>query len=366
MAPVSAVLRQVILGIVFLAVVVLLMVWLAGGFKEKIARGTIATATETYSGPRAAVRYVTLPRTEEAIGTVRPVTEMVLTPRIAARILELNVSAGQKVNKDDLLVRLDDRDLKARVDQASAALIAARSTLENARLDLERLTTAMGRGAATKTEYDRADMIFKNAQADVTRASEVVNEARATLEYTLIRAPGSGVVVDKRVNVGDTVMPGQTLATLYDPTHMQLVASVREMLTQRLTIGQPIAVRMDALGRTCEGTVREIVPEAESGSRTFQVKVTGPCPPGIYSGMFGRIIIPLETQQVLVVPAAAIVRVGQLEMIDVIGSQSDLQRRALQLGRRIGDDFEVLSGLREGEQVALNAPATRSAEASHE
>jgi RND family efflux transporter MFP subunit len=371
MAPVWAVSRQVLLGVVFLSVVVLLMVWLAGGFKEKIARGReTPPAPERYNGPRAAVRLVTLPRTEEAVGSVRPVTEMVLTPRVAARITELNLAAGRAVEKDELLVRLDDRDLKARVDQATAALVSARATLEHARLERERLVTAYARAAATKTELDRSDMTFKNAQADVTRTGEVVNEALAALEYTLIRAPAAGIVVDKRVNVGDTVMPGQVLATLYDPSHMQLVASVREMLTQRLKVGAPIAVKMDALGLTCQGTVREIVPEAESGSRTFQVKVTGPCPPGIYSGMFGRIVIPLDAQQVLVVPAGAIVRVGQLEMTDVIGPGGQRLRRALQLGRRIGDDLEVLSGLREGEEVAVQSPlpptSTQPGEDAHE
>jgi RND family efflux transporter MFP subunit len=362
-----AILRQVLLGAVFLAVVVLLMVWLAGGFKEKMAQGRAVPAPPAvYTGPRATVASVTLPRTEEAVGTVRPVMETVLTPRIAARITELNVTAGQKVTGDEVLVRLDDRDLKARVDQATAALASASATLDHARLERDRLATAYARGAATKTELDRAEMTLKNADADVIRAGEVINEAKAALEYTLIRAPTAGIVVDKRVNVGDTVMPGQVLATLYDPSHMQLVASVREMLTQRLSVSQPIGVRMDALGRTCQGTVREIVPEAESGSRTFQVKVTGPCPPGIYSGMFGRIIIPLDSQQVLVVPNAAVVRVGQLEMADVIGSQGDLQRRALQLGRRVADAFEVLSGLRAGEQVALHTPATRPAEGAHE
>lgn len=369
MASVLAVVRQVGIGLVFLAVVVVLMVWLAGGFKEKIAGATVAPAVERYAGATAPVRYLTLPRTEEAVGTVRPVMEMVLTPRVAARITELNVSAGQKVNKGDVLVRLDDGDLRARVEQATATLASARAGLEHARLERERLAVALQRAAATKTEFDRAEMNFRSAEANVSRGQEMVNEAQAALEYTTIRAPESGVVVDKRVNLGDTVMPGQVLATLYDPSQMQLVASVREMLTQRLTVGQAIGVRMDALSKTCEGTVREIVPEAESGSRTFQVKVTGPCPPGIYSGMFGRIVIPLETERVLVVPAHAVVQVGQLQMADVVGKEGELLRRALQLGRRIGEgggDIEVLSGLREGERVAIRSGSTQPREDDHE
>lgn len=349
-----AAVRQVGVGLLFAAVVVLLMIWLAGGFKPKISATTVGEPpVPAYTGPTALVRRVSLPQTEEAVGTVKPVYEMVVTPRVAARITELNLVAGQHVTKGEVLVRLDDRDLKARVEQAKAALATATATRDQAKIDRAKLATGLANGSVSKFEFDRADLAYKNGESEVLRNTELVNETQATLEYTIIRAPGSGVVVDKKASTGDNVMPGQTIATLYDPTHMQLIASVREMLTQRLKVGQEIGVRMEALGRTCGGTVSEIVPEAESASRTFQVKVTGPCPPGIYSGMFGRIVIPLDAQEVLLVPAAALSRVGQLDMVNVIDPGGQLERRTVQLGRKIGDDMEILSGLREGEKVAV-------------
>jgi RND family efflux transporter MFP subunit len=356
-------LRTAAVGIVFLVVVVVLMAWLAGGFQEKIKGPGRAMAEErVYGGATAAARRVVLPHNEEAVGTVRPVNEMVVTPRVAARIIELHLTAGQRVAQDEVLVRLDARDLQARVEQLKAALTAAKATRDQAQIDRARYADSHARGGASKFEFDRADLAFKNAESEVVRATEAVNESQAALEYTTIRAPASGVVVDRRVNVGDTVMPGQILATLYDPTHMQLVASVREMLTQRLKVGQPIGVRMEALGRTCAGTVSEIVPEAESASRTFQVKVVGPCPAGIYSGMFGRIVIPLDSQEVLLVPSAAVRHVGQLDLVDAV-KNGRLERRIVRLGRQIDSDAEVLSGLAAGEQVALHAVPTTSATA---
>jgi RND family efflux transporter MFP subunit len=268
------------------------------------------------------------------------------------------------VEKDEILVRLDDRDMKARVDQFKAALSSATATRDQAKVDRERYAQAYAQGAATKIEFDRADLALKNAEADVVRGTEAIKEAQAALEYTVIRAPFAGIVVDKRVNIGDTVMPGQVLATLYDPTHMQLVASVREMLTERLKVGQAIGVRMETLKTACAGTVSEIVPEAQSASRTFQVKVTGPCPPGIYSGMFGRIVIPLDTEEVLVIPAATVSHVGQLDLVEVVNA-GRLERRIVRLGRVLDNDVEVLSGLSEGEQVAGQA-APASGPASEE
>ncbi|MCS7270768.1 MAG: hypothetical protein NZ703_06760, partial [Gemmataceae bacterium] len=103
----------------------------------------------------------------------------------------------------------------------------------------------------------------------------------------------------------------------------------------------------------CEATISEIVPEAQAASRSFTVKVTGPCPPGVYSGMFGRIFIPLEDEELVVVPASAVFKVGQLDMVDVVTPQG-IQRRSVQLGRKVDSDYyEVLAGLVPGEKVVL-------------
>jgi hypothetical protein len=123
-------------------------------------------------------------------------------------------------------------------------------------------------------------------------------------------------------------------------------------------------VQIDSFNKQCLGTISEIVPEAESSSRAFQVKVTGPCPDGMYSGMFGRILIPLDEKQVLVIPRQAVQTVGQLDLVDV-ATQGAVSRRAVRLGQTIGQDVEVLSGLREGEQVQVPVIAVATSEANH-
>jgi RND family efflux transporter MFP subunit len=186
------------------------------------------------------------------------------------------------------------------------------------------------------------------------------------LDWATIRAPMDGTLVDKKVDAGDTVTPGQVLATLFDPKRMQLVAAVRESLAHRLRVGQTISVQVEGLSKRCEGTVSEIVPQAQIASRSFQVKVTGPCPPGIYSGTFGRIHIPLQDEEVLVVPKNAVRLVGQLELVDVVENQR-LNRRAVRIGRELDANVEVLSGLRQGERVAVSAsPAADVSEARHD
>ncbi len=232
------------------------------------------------------------------------------------------------------MIRLDDTDLLARLQQAKAMVSAAEAAYSQADADEKRNAQLVTSRAISQQQYENTITALETAEANLHRAQAAVHESQATLDYATIRSPIDATVIDKKVDVGDMVTPGQPLVTLYDPTHMQLVASVRESLTSRLKVGQDIGVRVEGLHKTCSGTVREIVPEAQSASRTFQVKVTGPCPAGIYSGMFGRILIPLDKEKALVIPRRAIRDVGQLELVEVV-EKNETSRRAIRTGRAL-------------------------------
>ena len=194
---------------------------------------------------------------------------------------------------------------------------------------------------------------MKSSEAAVEQATQAVRESQVMLDHATIRSPMSGTVIDKRVEVGDTVAPGQIMLTLFDPTHMQMVASVRESLALKLKTGQVLPTRLDALNLECEATISELVPEADVATRSFTVKVTGPCPPGAYSGMFGRLMLPQGEEEILVVPAAAVQRVGQLTMVDVVKDNA-VSRRHVRIGRTLENDVEILAGLQDGDVVVVN------------
>lgn len=357
----------VLLG--FAAGVVALMYWLAGGWSPKVS----STAGAGLSPPAAEVagrfvpaRLVDVAHFESAVGTVRAVHETSIGSKLLARVVEANLKAGQQVKRGDVLVRLDDTDLRAKLLQAKAAVTAAEAIRNQAAIDENRYGQLIQSRAVSREQYDQKVTALRSADANLAGAKEAANEAQASLDWATIRSPIDGTVIDKKVSVGDMVTPGQLLVTLFDPKHMQLVASVRESLTHRLRLGQDIGVQVEGLHKQCSGTVSEIVPEAQSASRTFQVKVAGPCPPGVYSGMFGRILVPLPKEQVLVIPRQAVRDVGQLELVEV-REDGAVTRRSIRTGRTFpaseietpsaqqeGEQYvEVLSGLRAGEQVGM-------------
>lgn len=341
--------------LVFGGGVVLMLLFLAGKFHSKVPAEAVAAQPRKLPAGASAVpvEVVEVPRYETAVGTVRAVHEAGVGSKILARVVEVNVRAGQAVQEGEVLIRLDDTDLQARLKQAEAALAAAQARFEQAAADERRYANLVKDKIVSQQEFDRAVAARKSSEAEVHRAREAVNEARVMLDWATIKAPMSGVVVDKKVEVGDTVTPGQTLVVIYDPQRMQLVAAVRESLALKLEVGQTLGVRLENLDKQCDGMIAEIVPQASAVSRAFDVKITGPCPPGVYSGMFGRILIPVDTERVTVIPEAAVRRVGQLELVDVVEGEV-VRRRAVRIGRRLDEGrVEVLSGLKAGEFVAV-------------
>ncbi len=338
-----------------LGVAAILLV-LAGVFSPKVPAG--ASTTEHRTLPSDAhvvpVQLLRQPRYETAVGSIEPVHQSSVAAKILAKVLEVNVTAGQQVSAGDVLVRLSDDDLRSRLQQAEAAQESAQARLAQARSDYQRASQLIQGNAISRAEFEALATTVRTSEAELERSDRAIDETKVVLDYATITSPFDGIVVDKKVQAGDTVTPGQTLLTIYDPNQMQLVANVRESLATKLQVGQEVSAKLDSLDHECLATVREVVPQADVGSRSFQVKVSGPCPPGIYSGMFGRIMLPLEDEQITIIPAAAVRRVGQLTMVDVAVDKS-LERRNVQLGRRLGEDIEVLSGLAAEELVVLPA-----------
>ncbi len=338
-----------------LGLTVFLVLWLSGVFTPKTPPGPPAGVLRAApAAKRLQVATRELPVVEEAVGTIQAVQEARIAARILGRVRALHVEkAGQPVQAGALLVELDDADLIARLGVARAQAKSAEEVLAQAKRDLERIQALFEQKIAAPDQLDRERSRATQAEAEADRSKQAVRAAETELAYTRITAPFAGIVVDKLVDRGDTVTPGQLLMVLYDPTRMQLVASVREQLARALRIGQEVEVVIDALALRCHGQLAQIVPRSEGGSRSFDVKVTGPCPDGIYSGMFGKLVVPLGTRKAILVPATAVRAIGQIDLVQVVLPDGGLLRRFVVVGAARGDEVEILSGLAAGETILI-------------
>jgi membrane fusion protein, multidrug efflux system len=357
--PPSRVLRRIALSVVLVALVIALMLGLIGVFHKKVGPAPVAQPPTVPAGAATVVvRKVSVMDTETASGKITPVHEADVASQIMEKILTIDVKPGQEVKKGDVLVVLDDKVLQSRVQQAKAMLTAAAAALVEAQGEAKRNQQLAAKGVVSQSDLDHAETVLKTAEAARDGADKAVHEAEATLAFATIRAPMDGTVIDKRVEAGGMAVPGQVLVTLYD--RMQVLANVRESLIGRLKEGQSIQVHIDRCNLTCTGTVSEIVSEGDPVARTFPVKVVGPCEPQVRKGMYATLIIPLDSQEVLVIPPSAVTRVGQLDEVAVIEAGGRTERRTVHLGRTLVIDgrrmVQVLSGLSEGERIADLAP----------
>jgi RND family efflux transporter MFP subunit len=161
------------------------------------------------------------------------------------------------------------------------------------------------------------------------------------------------VVVERRVEPGDLAVPGQTLLVLDDPRVYRFEAEVGESAVGRVRLRQTVPIVLDALARTLEGRVAEIVPAADPTSRTVTVTVDLPADPELRSGLFGRARFPAGERQALLVPGAVLVERGQLTGVYVVDAHEIARLRLVTTGARQGDRVEILSGLRVGERIVV-------------
>jgi len=318
---------------------------------------------------------------ESAVGTVRSRTRVDVASQVTARVLEVRTDVGSLVRTGEELLVLDDREPAARLDQARQGLAAAEAAREGARqakasseavlsqakARYERIKSLLTGEAATPQQMEDAEAAYLQAQASVAdadaaitasvarihQAQKVVDEAQVALGHTRIAAPLDGVVAERSVDPGDLAVAGRTLLVVLDPHALRLEAEVREGLIAHVRSRERLPIDLPAAGLTLEGTVAEIIPAADPRTRTFRVRVTFEEQAGVYPGMFGRLRLPAGRREVVALPAAAIVRVGQLETVEV-HQDGRWVRRLVTTGQPLaGGGVEILSGLEGGEEVGI-------------
>lgn len=280
--------------------------------------------------------------TEEVVGTMRAKLHATLEAKLSGRIDKLPVVLGQRVKAGELVARLDAAEINARLEQAQASL-------EQAERDWKRVSVLFEQQAATRSEYDAA-------QSRERLAKGAAAEAKAMMSYVEVVAPFDGVVTKKWVDVGDLAAPGKPLISIEDPSALQLEADVPQAVASHVQRDARLGARVDGVAGELTGTVSEIAPSADPVSRTFRVKVDLAKQPGLSSGQFARLLVPVGEHSSLRVPVSAIVERGQLGIAFVVENQH-AQLHLVKTGKRIGDEVEILSGLHAGDAVVIEGAA---------
>ena len=308
----------------------------------------------------------------EAIGTVRAEQTTQVASQMTGNVLEVHAREGDRVQSGQVLAVLDDAQPRSGVAQATAAVAAAEKEVAAADSDvaiaestLKRYQQLYEKKSVSPQEFDEINARQKSAEArrDVARAQQaqanaVLTQARTALGYAQIRAPFEGVVTEKKADAGTLATPGLPLFTIEDTHSYRLEVAVNESDVRLVHVGQSASVSLDSLGDAdIAGKVAQIVPAADSGSRSFLVKINLTNNARLRSGLYGKARFSRGEHKALMIPRAAIAERGQLQAVYVIDARQIAGLRYVTLGTAVGDQVEVLSGLQEGEKL-IAVPGT--------
>jgi RND family efflux transporter, MFP subunit len=273
---------------------------------------------------------------------IEAVQRATVSAQTSGRVIEVKFDIDDYVTKGDVLIRFRDTEQRA-------ALRAAEARHAEAAAEFQRIRDIFEKQLVAKSAFDRAEAAFKAARAGLEQAQE-------QLEHTVVRAPYSGIVVKRHIEVGEVANPGQALMTGLSLEKLRAVADVPQAHIDTLrTLSRARVLVPDGAG-SVEGSKLTISPYADTVSHTFKVRVD--LPPGqhgVYPGMFAKVAFAVGEEVRLLVPAAAVVHRSEVTAVYVVGADNRVALRQIRAGRTLPDGHvEVLAGLAAGERVALD------------
>lgn len=332
------------------------------------------------SAPDAAMRVNVV-----AVGKQAATPTLHLTGTVAARedvavgtalsglkILEVNADVGQRVEKGQVLARLDSVNVQAALRQSEMALAKARSNLNarqaewrEAQATFNRYRPLASEGAVTPQELDQQRLRLESAQANVQAARAEITQLQSQLTDSRhqrskaeITAPVSGIISQRAAEAG-ALTGSDALFHIIQDGKMELAANATADELSVLKTGMPAKVRVRGQHEPLSGSIRLISPQMDSGTRLGTVRIALEKQPALQNGAYGEAEVQLPTQEsaaALPVQAVSFADDGQA-FVMLVGADNRVKRQAVNIGRQNAEWVEILSGAHAGARVVKNAAA---------
>lgn len=296
----------------------------------------------------------------EFAGEVRARVESRLGFRVAGKIIQRPVDAGQRVKAGQLLAQLDAQDYRLAADAARAQVAAAATNRNLAEADYKRFKELKDQNFISGAEVERRDTTLKAAQAQLEQAQAQLSAQRNQANYTSLLADVSGVVVAVEAERGQVVAAGTTVFRIAQDGPRDVVFSVPEDRVAMVKLGAPVAVRTWSAGGGLKGTVREVAASADPITRTYQIKVSldageakGVPPLGATVYVMPQVFARTDLQ-VIKLPTSALKQDGKTTAVWVLDPASmTVKSQPVDVPTADGNDAVIASGLVPGMLVVV-------------
>ena len=275
-----------------------------------------------------------VPQIATYTSTVQAYVKNNIAPQMTGRITKINAEIGDFVKKGQILAEID-----------KAQLLQAQLQLQNKEVELQRLKSLYEAGGLSKSDLDAIELAYNVAKTQVDNL----------LENTVLRSPIDGVVTARNYDAGDLYGMSAPIYTVEQIVPVKLLVGISESDYSKVKKGDSIEITADAIpGKTFYGKVEKIYPTIDPATRTFTVEVVVENKyKTLRPGMFARVAVNFGSNNNVVVPDVAVVKQqGSGErFIYVLNEDGTVTYQKVVLGRRMGAEYEVLEGLKDGDRI---------------
>ncbi len=318
-------------------------------------------------------------------GNVIPKTELTIRSQAPGRVVYIAGDEGTEVRAGETIVDLDEKSLLAQRRAAIAGLQRARAQLNNAYIQLDQniisdghstrggmgmpsmfdyfITKNMGDTLGVgDSDYDRFASIsssramVEQAKSNVLEAESQIDQIEAMFRDKQAIAPEDAIILEKMVELGDAVQPGQPLLRIGDTQSLQVVIDVPTRLMRGIKEGDRLPISLDSTGENVKGEIVRIFPSADVKRNTVRMKLALPEGTRATPGMYTTVLVPDNSREQfasIAIPSKAIVWRGSQASVYIVNSTGQAELRMIRTGDQVGDRILVLSGVAEGDQIVV-------------
>ncbi len=296
-------------------------------------------------------------------GIAKAGDEIELSFRSTGIITTLDIKVGQKVNKGDLIAKLDNVQANLAYEQSVSALNSAKSAMNTAKSSLDRIKSLYEKGSNSLSDYESAKNSYQSALDQYESAKRNKSIQQSQISYGYIKAPKTGIIAAKNSQLNENVSAGQVIAVLNAGDHTNIEVGLPENVINKVRLGMNPEISFSALpGKIFTGNVIEIAPIVSEGSATYPVKIdiTGPTKE-IKPGMSANVTFDFKEEgtkadTALVIPVKSVGEDGDGNFVFLIDSEDGttgiVKKHRIEIGELTTGGFKIKSGLSEGQKIA--------------
>lgn len=287
-------------------------------------------------------------------GVVEAVHQATLSAQTRGRVLELPFDVNDHVEAGQVVVRFTDIEQRSGERQAQAALSAAQAAYTEAEAEHRRIAEIHERGLVARSQLDQAIARRDAARARLESARAAVREAGEQVDYTVIRAPYTGILTERHVEIGESVQPGQALVSGLSLERLRIQVEIPQSDVLAIRERGQAWILLDG-GRRIQAERVVVFPYADPASHSFRVRVELPeTQTGLHPGMIAKIAFAIGDGERVLLPISSVVRRSEIVAVYVVDADDRVSLRQIRTGHRHDDHIEVLAGLTPGERVAAD------------